>query len=420
MDEQALERPAWARRILAERQARKWSQADLVRALRAHAANPDPGHEAVQLPSDDAVRRRLIDWEKGKHRPDDFYQGLIAKTFGTASKAFFPPDERNADSLLSPVGLDTLSIVSRLQRSDVNSATLDGLKIMVDKLCCEYPYMPSATLLIEGRDLLNKIVEMLHSSRLTIPQHTEAKVLAGWLCLLVGCVEYDMGDRQAAEATRRAAMSLAHEAGHAEILGWAHEMRAWFALTTGDYRGVIAAAQAGSSVAGSHSVNVQLVAQEAKAWARVGDRRQLEVALDRGRRQLETMPYPESPDHHFIVDPAKFDFYAMDCYRLIGENELARTYAEEVIRMGTDFDGHERSVMRNSEARITLGVVAARDGDLDAALSYGNSALDGDRKSLPSLLMVSRELSQALNETGYSEHPSTVEYIDRLRSLRAS
>jgi hypothetical protein len=24
------------------------------------------------------------------------------------------------------------------------------------------------------------------------------------------------------------------------------------------------------------------------------------------------MPYSENLDHHFIVDPAKFDFYAMD------------------------------------------------------------------------------------------------------------
>ncbi len=63
-----------------------------------------------------------------------------------------------------------------------------------------------------------------------------------------------------------------------------------------------------------HGVTVQLAAQEAKAWARIGDRRQTEVALDRGRRLLDSMPYPENLDNHFVVDPTKFDFYAMDCY----------------------------------------------------------------------------------------------------------
>ncbi|MDG9714444.1 hypothetical protein [Streptomyces sp. DH10] len=96
------------------------------------------------------------------------------------------------------------------------------------------------------------------------------------------------GARHAAESTRQAALSLATEADHAEIAGWAHEMRAWFALTAGDYRGVIAAARAGAETAAHHSVAGQLAAQEAKAWARLGDRRQVEVAVDKGRRMLES------------------------------------------------------------------------------------------------------------------------------------
>jgi hypothetical protein len=50
------------------------------------------------------------------------------------------------------------------------------------------------------------------------------------------------------------------------------------------------------------------------AW--IGDRRQVEVALDAGRRVLERLPYPDNLDNHFVVGPAKFDFYAMDCYAL--------------------------------------------------------------------------------------------------------
>lgn len=47
-------------------------------------------------------------------------------------------------------------------------------------------------------------------------------------------------------------------------------MRASFALTSGDYRGVVAAAQTGQGLAGTHSVGVQLIAQEAKTYARDG------------------------------------------------------------------------------------------------------------------------------------------------------
>ena len=143
---------------------------------------------------------------------------------------------------------------------------------------------------------------------------------------------------------------------------------------------------------------IQLAAQEAKAWARIGDRRATEVALDRGRKLLEAMPYPDNLDHHFVVDPTKFDFYSMDCYRHLAEDRLAETLATEVIQASTDFDGTERAPMRLAEARITLGVIAARQGDLDQAIHYGERALSAPRKSLPSLLMVSRDLTKVLND----------------------
>ncbi|MFI1966780.1 XRE family transcriptional regulator [Streptomyces pathocidini] len=402
------DRPAWARRITAERIARDWSQSDAVKALRAHAPSELPTHESMI--------RQWKRWESGG-MPSEFYRPIIAAMFGTVTHALFPaPSRRNGEQeILVASGMETLEIVSRLNKSDVDNATMDALRITADRLCSEYPYMPSEQLLIEGRQWLRRVVE-LHSRSLTLAQHREVLALSGWLALLVGCVEYDSGDRHAAESTRRAALSLATEADHAEVAGWAHEMRAWFALTTGDYRGVITAAQAGIEQAPNHSVAVQLTAQEAKAWARLGDRRKVEVALDRGRRLLEGLPHPDNLDHHFVVDPAKFDFYAMDCYRLVGEDKLARNLAEEVLRAGTDFDGTERSPMRNAEARVTLGVTAAREGDLDQALIHGERALQGDRQSVPSLIMTSRELAAEVKKR-YSTDPAAQDYLAHLRDL---
>lgn len=140
------------------------------------------------------------------------------------------------------------------------------------------------------------------------------------------------------------------------------------------------------------------------------------MALDKGRRLLEGMPRPENLDNHFVVDPAKFDFYSMDCYRLVGEDKLARTLANEVLRAGTDFDGTERSPMRNAEARVTLGVAAAREGDLEQALIHGERALQGDRQSVPSLIMTSRELEAVMRQR-YSTEPTAQDYLNHLQDL---
>ena len=190
-------------------------------------------------------------------------------------------------------------------------------------------------------------------------------------------------------------------------------IRAWIDLTTGNYRGVVAA-RTGIEAAPHYSVAIQLSAQEAKAWARIGDRRQTEVALDRGRRLLDALPYPDNLDNHFVVDPTKFDFYAMDCYRMLAEDKLAETLADEVIRASTDFDGTERAPMRTAEARITLGVIAARQGDVEKAVHQGRRALTATRKSLPSLVIVSRDLTRVLKER-YPAEPSTESYLEQLQ-----
>ena len=393
------DRPAWARRMANERNARGWSQAEAVRAMRAHA----PG----ELPSDRACCGSGSGGKPAKSsrpREGTFYKPIIAETFGTVTHAMFPvAPQRDAEAdVLAMAGMDTLELVGRLQRSDLDQATLDGLRIMADRLCSEYPFMPADQLLTEGRAWLRRITA-LQGQRVTLKQHRDILVLAGWVALLVGCVEYDTGNRQAAETTRQAALSLGTEADHGEIIAWAHEMRAWINLTSGDYHGVIAAARTGTEVTPHSSVAVQLAAQEAKAWARIGDRRQTEVALDRGRRLLETMPYPENLDHHFVVDPTKFDFYAMDCYRMLADDKMAENLANEVIRASTDFDGRERAPMRLAEAHVTLGVVAARQGDVDTAVAEGERALSDPRKSLPSLLMTSRDLTRVLTELYPSE-----------------
>lgn len=404
------DRPDWARRMREERLVRQWSQLQAVRSLMARLPHDPDG------PDEQSLLRQWKGWESGAKFPQK-YKAKIAEVFGTTTHALFPPASREPQSQLAVVnGMDTVEIVARMRRSDIDQATLDALRITVDRLCCEYAYTPAENLLVEGRRWMGRVVAHL-GQRVSLAQMRDLYALAGKLALLVGCVEYDSGDPRQAEATRRAALSLGDEAGHLGVIGWGHEMRAWFGLTRGDYRGVIQAAREGVALAPQESVSAQLYAQEAKAWARLGDRQQTEIALDKGRQVLEGLPYPASIEDHFVVDPAKFDFYRMDCYRKVGEDELAVQLASEVIRASTDWDGTERAPMRIAEARITLAVAAARGGDLDSALTYGERALAGDRQSLPSLTMVSADLGQVL-KTHYARDPEASAFLAHLRNLK--
>ncbi|MCY9787955.1 XRE family transcriptional regulator [Nocardiopsis sp. EMB25] len=398
----------WARRMKKERELRSWTQRDCVERLRYQTTR--------ELPPLHTMLDQWKRWEGGRVLPSPEYQRMIASLFGSVSGAFFAAP-RSPQEILATAApdADTPDLLARLRRSAVDQATLESLRLTVDRLCTDYPVVNAHQLLTEGQAWLARLADLL-DMRVSLAQHREILSMAGMLALLVGCLEQDIGCNPAAESTRRSALTLGTEANDTNIVGWAHEMTCWFALTRGDYRTVLTAAEAGIDAAGDQSVSVQLHAQAAKAWSWIGDRGRVEVALDKGRQLLEAIPPPTDPTHHFQVDPAKWDFYSMDVLRRVGEDKLADGLADEVLSKSQDWSGKVISPMRAAEALVTKGVVAARSGDLDAAIAHGRQALDGDRQSLPSLVMVGKELGEVL-VTRYGDAPETQEYIEEMRTL---
>jgi tetratricopeptide (TPR) repeat protein len=303
------------------------------------------------------------------------------------------------DLLIAATGMDTLELLQRVRASAIDQSTVDALDITVEQLCCDYPHADARELVDTGKQWLGRVTELL-ANRLTLSQHRDILNSAGMLALLVGCLEYDIGNATAAEATRRMAMSLGVDSGNPAIIGWTHEMLAWFHLAAGNLRAVIPAAEAGIIAAPSESVAVQLYGQQAKAYARMGRPEEVHTALEHGSELLDRLPYPERPDNHFVVDPDKWDFYAMDTYRIVGEDELARRNAEEVIRRSMNPEGVVVAPMRKAEAELTLAVIAARQGDADEASSRGVAALQDGRQCRPTLLMVAGELDEELRTYG--------------------
>ena len=57
--------------------------------------------------------------------------------------------------------------------------------------------------------------------------------------------------------------------------------------------------------------------------------------------------------------------------------------------------------------------------EMEAAVNQGQRALHGDRQSLPSLLMVTRDLTKVLNDQ-YPAETETRDYLDELAMLTAT
>ena len=407
------DRPEWAVRLRRAREDRKWTQEDVVRAMRTVADGP--------LPEDLLTTYKR--YERGKHFPTT-YAPLLAAVYRTDVDALFGRRNRTSSASRTmgdewpagETGMGAQEIVAHLNRSAISDTVVTAIDLAVEQLCCDYRHIAAADLLAVGREWLARITRIL-DGRLNLSQHGRMLTIAGQLALLVGCLEFDIGRTEQAEATRLAAMELGRAAGGAHVIGWAYEQQAWFALIRGAHRDAITAARAGLAAAPALSVAVQLAAREAGAWARLGDHGGARTALTRARTLLDALPRPELPEHHFVVDTATFEFLAMDCHRLLGEHGPAAATATEVIRRGTSADGTELAPMRISAARLTLGVLAAGDGDLEGAVDHGLRALAQPRRSRPALLMAADEFAAELRRR-FPGEPRADDFHRALDDLR--
>lgn len=410
--------------LTAWRETQEWTRAEMAEALNRTQVAQQKG-----LVCDEERIRR---WERGEVQwPHPPYRLALQQLTGRTAEelGFIPPARQKerrlivARSMPPPDALkaeaqlfDTFELSHMADASDIGPGAIEAIEEAVDLLCRAYPSTPADILRDRTKQRLKYVMSLL-SGRLTLAQHRDLLVQAGWLAALLGCVHYDLGEHEQAEAARQGAYQLGKQTGHAELMGWAHEMSAWFALVEGRFEDVVHAAQRGQAVAGASSAMVQLALQEAKGHARLGNRPEAAAALERGAKILGQLPTPSRPEHHFVFDHTKWIFYAATIYAWQGDDERAEEHASEIIDRHTRPDGSSNAPMRTANARIDLAIVHARRGDLDAAVDLGLSAFDFERKSLVDLVTRGSDLQQVLRSK-YRREQLTKEFGEHLALAR--
>jgi len=252
---------------------------------------------------------------------------------------------------------------------------VERVDLVVDRLCRRYSSTQAADLLPRVARYRDHVLE-LRQSRATIREKRDLLLAAGWLSILLACLQVDVGDRQAAETNRRAAFSIGKETAHPELMAWAVEMLAWVALIDERFDIASRAARAGQDLTRiGTSAMVQLLVQEAKAWSQLGSLSDAEAALERAELALAQLPPSSTPEHHFVFDPTKLIFFAGTCYTWLAQDTRAEAHAHEVI-----VQSHAAGKLtRVAEAHVNLALIAVHRGDIPQAVDLGQQALSGSR-----------------------------------------
>jgi transcriptional regulator with XRE-family HTH domain len=372
------------------RLSRGWSleeTAEQIRHLAFRLGEPEPGVDGNMISR----------WERGLHRPGPRYVRLLSLLLDEAPADLGLPSPTSGP--LPGRASETYELARHASVSEVDAAALDDLDRAVDRLSREYSTSPPAALLTAVQQRLWHIDHLL-GKRLTLDQHRRLLDSAGWLHVLIAVLHYDLGEREAAEVGRDAALHLGQEAGNPEVQAWAFEAPAYFAIFEGRPRDAVDLCLAGQQVAPlDSSVFAALNMQEARAWARLGDRRAAEEALLRGGDVLDRLPEPEHPDHHFVFDVDKFAYYASTTYAWLGMPKETGKYADEVIRNNQDPSRPNFWPGRVRGAHLDLGLALAKQGHADEAAAEGLLAL-ADYVPRTWILRRARDLDQALRARG--------------------
>jgi tetratricopeptide (TPR) repeat protein len=273
---------------------------------------------------------------------------------------------------------DALELARRVAASDVGDETLTRLEAAVDDLAVDYSLTPPAVLLRRVRSYLAAVTRLI-DARKTLGEHRRLLIVGGWLSLLGATVQIDLKQDSSATAHLRTARGLARQAEHAEIEAWCLETEAWRQLIEGHYTDAVALSQAAQRRAprGS-SAAIQAAAQEGRALARIGKRRETYAAITRVGELVAPLPQPRRPEHHYRYDPDKYTAYAATTLAWIGD-PAAETYAREVLTRLRSAEQGGKWPRRLASANLDLALALLVTDRLDEAVTAARQAITSGR-----------------------------------------
>ena len=103
----------------------------------------------------------------------------------------------------------------------------------------------------------------------------------------------------------------------------------------------------------------------------------------------------------------------------MSERIASLALAATVRQMSTTPSGTVLAPMRLAEAELTQAIIYARSGELNQALTTANEAVAIGRQSLPSLLLVAREVSDEITRLhpGSQQAAAFAHHLSHLESV---
>jgi tetratricopeptide (TPR) repeat protein len=366
-----------ANAVLALRQALRMSRQDFAKHLGVSTAsvrNWDNGGGILGSSQRllDAAWQRLTADEKARFAARVRPTGGTDVAIGWQRKAAGVGQQTAALDGFDASVLDSIELVRMLEVTNVGEETLDLLRHSVHQIGRDYLTSPHEVVFREVQRLRCYTLSLLED-RQPSPHRRRLHELAGWLTALLGHVSLDLGHYPAAAVHCSTAMRLAKEAQAQDLMAWVRGTQMMASVFAGAPQqatgyGLLDERFTGNATA----INVRAIAQEARAWARIGDKHRAKRTLETARDLFHALPTDPEPGI-FSFQAPYLPFYAGTIYIWLDEPEESAINAQAAVEL-CDADPDQWPVARVS-ARLDLAIASARRGEIDRACAVGGEAL---------------------------------------------
>jgi tetratricopeptide (TPR) repeat protein len=250
---------------------------------------------------------------------------------------------------------------------------------------------------------------------LTLRQHRDLLIIAGWLSNLLGLLCFDLGEHLAAGAWCTDVEKRTQDAAHPELAAWAAQTRVLMAFYGGRAREAVTYAQQGQAFAPLGTVgHAKLVAQEMRAWAQLGDAREVSSARRRAEQAIAKLPAETPTQGAFSISRAGDPPYTATSLLLLGQFQAAEAITRHVITSHYGVDGRNGPGEHPAGfalAHLRLALALAGLGRLDEAQGAGNIALAAPRP-VRSVVVLAGELDRTLARS-FGDTPEVRDFHER-------
>lgn len=257
------------------------------------------------------------------------------------------------------------------QMQTASGESVDALAESVRELVQAYPNVPLHDILGDIAADQDAVFGLLEAPQRPV-QSRQLYFLASVLGGMLAKASHDLSDPRAAQHQARTAWMCADAADHHGLRAWIAGLQSMIAYWARQPREALRHAQRGAPFAATarSSASVWLAANEARAWAAIGNADQAQEAIGRADAAWSRV---EPDDLDELGGIATFSrpralYYAADALAVLPDGTAsALGHAERAVDAYSDPTSEDYAFSDHAGSRCDLAVARLRGGDLDGA-----------------------------------------------------